>query len=92
MGVPARLLLEYDAGLVPEGGSAVLCPLGAPIQGRQKEAAGWIFHDFALRQAGLLSEWRRASAPRSPQANGLRVATPNTQAAPWRAAIALGRT
>lgn len=56
MGVSARFLLEYNASLVPEGGASIVCKLGAPVPSKPKEAAGWIFHDFALRQRGLLSE------------------------------------
>jgi hypothetical protein len=61
MGASKLLLLEYNASLVPEGGAAVLCQLGAPIPSQGKDPAGHLFHDFALRQRGLLSERAHAA-------------------------------
>lgn len=48
------LALEYIEGAVPPNGSAVLCSLAAPVKHVGKDAAGHIFHDFALKQSGLL--------------------------------------
>jgi hypothetical protein len=83
MGVSKQqlLLLEYNAGLVPEGGAAVLCQLGAPVPCHGKEAAGHLFHEFALRQSGLLSELPRPRA-------GVARATQLAAAAATRPAIA----
>ena len=48
------LALEWIKSAVPPNGSAVLCSLAAPVKHIGKDAAGHIFHDFALKQSGLL--------------------------------------
>ena len=55
--VRAPLLLCYDALLVPANGVEVLASLAAPIKNIGKDAAGHWFHQFALRQNGLLSKF-----------------------------------
>ena len=62
------LALEYVQSAVPPNGSAVLCSLAAPVKHVGKDAAGHIFHDFALKQSGLLGAllgrfWRETSLP-----------------------------
>ncbi len=47
------LRLEYDLELVPDGGQAVLLPAAAPVKHRNKDAAGHLFHEWALKQSGL---------------------------------------
>ena len=48
------LALEYAEGAVPLEGFAVLCSLAAPVKHAGKDAAGHLFHEFALKQSGLL--------------------------------------
>lgn len=50
------LAVEYNLDDVPAGGSAVLGSLAAPVKHKNKDAAGHIFHDYALRQSGLYGE------------------------------------
>ena len=51
---PSRSLsLEYPLDLIPAGGSEVVCATAAPIKHENKDAAGHIFHAFALRQSGV---------------------------------------
>jgi len=47
------LLIGYDVELVPEGGSQVYSSLTALSKSYYKDAAGHIYHLFALKQAGL---------------------------------------
>jgi len=53
-----RLRLEYDASLVPEGGPEVCQPAAAPVKHKNKDAAGHIFHEWALKQSGVLGAAR----------------------------------
>ena len=46
-------LIGYDAEAVPEGGAQVYASLTALGRSYAKDAAGHIFHLFALKQAGL---------------------------------------
>eukprot|EP00873_Tetraselmis_striata_P025820 jgi/Tetstr1/446084/TSEL_033685.t1 len=48
------LFLEYDASAVPAGGAEVVASPGGLVKAVGKDAAGHAFHDYALRQAGLL--------------------------------------
>ncbi len=48
------LALKYAEGAVPPEGFAVLCSLAAPVKHAGKDAAGHLFHEFALKQSGLL--------------------------------------
>ena len=48
------LRLEYDVELVPDGGQAVLLSAAAPVKLQNKDAAGHLFHEWALKQSGLL--------------------------------------
>jgi hypothetical protein len=50
------LSLEYNITDVPPNGSSVLCCLAAPVKHGNKDAAGHSFHEYALRQSGLLGE------------------------------------
>lgn len=52
------LRLEYNLELVPEGGLKVLLPAAAPIKHRNKDAAGHIFHEWALKQSGFFGAAR----------------------------------
>ena len=55
MAVKSLRYVKYDATLVPTGGVEVVGCLAAPIKcSAAKEAAGHPFHQYALRQAGLL--------------------------------------
>jgi hypothetical protein len=54
-----RRLLQYDAALVPEGGSAVYSQTTGLTKSYGKDPAGHLFHLFALKQAGLYGAWRR---------------------------------
>lgn len=49
------LLLEYDASIIPEGGSIIVASL-ALTYSYFKDPAGHSFHQKALKQAGLLIE------------------------------------
>jgi hypothetical protein len=50
------LLISHEAELVPEGGSQVYRTLTALAKSYYKDAAGHVFHLFALKQAGLYGE------------------------------------
>lgn len=50
------LALEYHSKDVPANGSAVLGSLAAPVKHKNKDAAGHIFHEYALRQSGVLGK------------------------------------
>lgn len=50
------LFLTYDEELAPEGGLEICASLAAPIKNIGKDAAGHRFHEFALRQSGLLGK------------------------------------
>eukprot|EP00798_Chlamydomonas_sp_ICE-L_P018069 gene18069-24493_t len=47
--------LEFDEALRPEGGSEVVCQLPGPIKSVNKDPAGFYFHLFQLKQAGVIS-------------------------------------
>lgn len=51
------LAIEYNIDDVPTGGSAVLGSLAAPVKHKKKDAAGHIFHDYALRQSGFYGKF-----------------------------------
>ena len=51
-----RRLLCYDPALVPEGGAAVYGSTKGLTKAWNKDAAGHLFHLFALKQAGLFGE------------------------------------
>ena len=54
---PSRSLsLEYPLDLIPAGGSEVVRGSAAPIKHENKDAAGHYFHEFALRQAGVVGK------------------------------------
>ena len=54
---PSRSLsLEYPLELIPVGGSEVVRGSTAPIKHENKDAAGHYFHEFALRQAGVVGK------------------------------------
>ena len=57
MGQRRRLLLTYDAAAVPEGGAAVFAKLTSLTCSYSKDPAGHIYHEKALKQAGLFGEW-----------------------------------
>lgn len=48
------LLLEYNADLIPAGGLEIFASSAAPVKHIGKDAAGHKFHEFALRQRGVL--------------------------------------
>lgn len=50
------LSIGYDAAAVPAGGCAVLSSPAAPTP-REFEPAGAIFHEVAMKQAGVYGEW-----------------------------------
>ena len=50
------LAIEYHIDDVPAGGSAVFGSLAAPVKHKNKDAAGHIFHEIALRQSGFYGE------------------------------------
>jgi hypothetical protein len=50
-----RRLLTYDVASVPEGGAAVYSTFMLSAS-YNKEPAGHLFHNFALKQAGLFGE------------------------------------
>ena len=57
---PSRSLsLEYPLDLIPAGGSEVVRGSAAPIKHENKDAAGHFFHEFALRQAGVVGEQKK---------------------------------
>ena len=57
---PSRSLsLEYPLDLIPAGGSEVVRSSAAPIKHENKDAAGHYFHEFALRQAGVVGKLER---------------------------------
>lgn len=59
---PSRSLsLEYPLDLIPVGGSEVVRGSAAPIKHENKDAAGHYFHEFALRQAGVVGKRGRGA-------------------------------
>ena len=48
------LALKYIEGALPPNGAVVESLLAAPVKHVGKDAAGHIFHEFALKQSGLL--------------------------------------
>ncbi|CAL8462322.1 g1855 [Coccomyxa elongata] len=56
------LAIEYNLDDVPAGGSAVLGSLAAPVKHKNKDAAGHIFHDYALRQSGFYASKEEEAA------------------------------
>ena len=51
------LYIEYERSLVPDGGADVCCSF-ALAKHVNKDAAGHIFHHFALLQAGVIGAFR----------------------------------
>jgi hypothetical protein len=50
------LSIEYNVEDVPDGGKVVVSSQAACVKATNKEAAGHLFHLFALRQAGIYSK------------------------------------
>lgn len=50
------LRIQYDIALLPEGGSEHCLSAAAPVKHVNKDAAGAVFHEYAMRQAGLFGE------------------------------------
>jgi hypothetical protein len=48
------LALKYVEGALPPNGAVVESLLAAPVKHVGKDAAGHIFHEFALKQSGIL--------------------------------------
>lgn len=49
------LLLEYNQGLIPAGGTQTFASSAAPVKQVGKDAAGHRFHNYALLQRGVIS-------------------------------------
>ena len=52
----SSLFLQWQEGSVPACGFEVFASSAAPVKHIGKDAAGHIFHEFALRQSGFFGE------------------------------------